>query len=332
MSLFVFKSGDRMTGYLNLTSSVFNTNDAINKKYVDDIFVINTDNLPISGGLMSGYLNVLNPLSNKHTASKEYVDSLKISSSDYLEISGGSLSGFLTVLTPTVSSHVSTKKYVDDLESKYVKTTGSKVTPNFITLNYSLTNSLSNWAITKKYVDDSIQNLSLYVPTTGNKIMTGNLIPYNIFLQNNEIVNKDYSDKWITTENVKLSGDIASNIQLKRFTEKLITINHATDSNISLNLNLGNLFFVNLSSNCTGFNITNVNINNVYYVTLNIVQKKTVSPFATVNWSVNSSDILWEKGNINTIPTITQTADKVDVFTLIHKGGTWYGINAGQNR
>jgi len=331
MSLFVLKSGDRMTGYLNLTSSVFNTNDAINKKYIDDIFVINTDYLPISGGLMSGYLNVLKPLSSKHTASKEYVDSLKLSISDYLAISGGSLSGYLTVSNPTISSHVSNKLYVDDFSDKYVKLNGSRVTPNFVTLNYSLINALPNWAVTKQYVDDTFDNTNQYVPISGNKLMTGNLTAHNIFLQNNEVVNKSYVDKVISTENVKLSGDTASNTQLKRFTEKLTTINHTTNSNITLNSNLGNSFFINLTGNCTGFDVINISPNNVYYLTLSIVQKKTVSPFATVNWSVNGSEILWEKAN-TIIPTITQTANKLDVFTLIHKSGTWYGINAGQNR
>ena len=66
-------------------------------------------------------------------------------------------------------------------------------------------------------------------------------------------------------------------------------------------------------------------------MTLNVIQKKTTSPYSTVNWSINGSPILWEKANIS-IPTITPIANKVDVFTLIHKGGTWYGINAGQNR
>jgi hypothetical protein len=634
MSLFVLKSGDRMTGYLNLTSSVFNTNDAINKKYVDDIFIKNTYYLPISGGLMSGYLNVLNPLRSNHTASKEYVDSLKISSSDYLQVSGGSLSSYLTVLYPTISSHVSNKLYVDDFSDKYVKLNGSRVTPNFVTLNYSLTNASSNWAITKQYVDDIFEGTNLYVPISGNKLMTGNLIPYvrtpvevrgilspvihfqvlsngdiyilekdksiltkytkstdkitllydysgtidtfriveednalyyakqlvgglvgifqirktnlnnpilddnqefftsynsgttqgtfevdrtNIYIsfftnnissgrqaygiiklidktstilqyiqwnnapfgtnktydiygisipedlnsqfyyietkdfnttaansqifrvnksdhsinsrlyvnnfdptidyfrcnrmiinynndifrfnpsdnkfykngtvywstgykgfytiKNNiiyastdndgiyiihtdstslsstkiipytnipinipskdsldkEVVNKNYVDIMISTENVKLSGDTASNTQLKRFTEKLTTINHTTNSNITLNSNLGNSFFINLNGNCTGFDVINLSPNNVYYLTLSIVQKKTVSPFATVNWSVNGSTILWEKAN-TIIPSITQTADKLDVFTLIHKKGTWYGINAGQNR
>jgi hypothetical protein len=331
MSLFVLKSGDRMTGYLNLTSSVFNTNDAINKKYVDDIFIKNTYYLPISGGLMSGYLNVLNPLRSNHTASKEYVDSLKISSSDYLQVSGGSLSSYLTVLYPTISSHVSNKLYVDDFSDKYVKLNGSKVTPNFVTLNYSLTNASSNWAITKQYVDDIFEGTNLYVPISGNKLMSGNLTAHNIFSQNNEVVNKSYVDKMISTENVKLSGDTASNIQLKRFTEKLTTINHTTESNIILNSKSGNSFFINLNANCTGFDVINISPNNVYYLTLSIVQKKTVSPFATVNWSVNGSTILWEKGN-TIIPSITQIADKVDVFTLIHKKGTWYGINAGQNR
>jgi len=331
MSLFVLKSGDRMTGYLNLTSSVFNTNDAVNKKYVDNIFVISNEYLPISGGSMSGYLNVLKPLSSRHVASKEYVDSLRLLASNYLAISGGTLNDYLNVLSPTVSSHVSTKKYVDDLSDKYVKLTGSQVTPNFVTLNYPLTNALSNWAITKQYVDDKFDNTNRYVPITGNKALSGDLITHDVFTQNNELVNKNYVDTLISTENVKLTGDTASNPQLKRFTEKLITINHSTNSNIILNANLGNAFYVNLSANCTGFDTININPNNVYYMTLNVIQKKTTSPYSTVNWSINGSPILWEKANIS-IPTITPIANKVDVFTLIHKGGTWYGINAGQNR
>ena len=331
MSVFVLKSGDRMTGYLNLTSSVFNTNDAINKKYVDDIFVIGNEYLPISGGLMSGYLNVLNPSNSRHVASKAYVDSLKLNTSDYLSISGGILSGYLTVLNPTVSSHVSTKIYVDNFSDKYVKLTGSKVTPNFVTLNYSLTNALSNWAVTKQYVDDIFKDSNSYVPISGNKTMTGNLLVYDVFSQNNEVINKNYVDEKISPDNVKISGDTSSNAQLKRFTEKLITINHTTNSNISLNTNLGNSFLINLSANCTGFDISNISPDNVYYITLNIVQKKTSSPYSSISWIVNNSSILWEKGSI-VIPTITNSVDKVDIFTLIHKGGTWYGINAGQNR
>jgi hypothetical protein len=274
---------------------------------------------------------VLNPLSSRHAASKQYVDSFKLSISDYLAISGGSLSDYLTVLYPTISSHVSNKLYVDNFSDKYVKLNGSRVTPDFVTLNYSLINALPNWAVTKQYVDDTYNNTNRYVPISGNKLMTGNLTAHNIFLQNNEVVNKSYVDIMISTENVKLSGDTASNTQLKRFTETLTTINHTTNSNITLNSNSCNSFFINLTGNCTGFDVINISPNNVYYLTLSIVQKKTASPFATVNWTINGSTILWEKAN-TIIPTITQAAGKVDVFTLIHKKGTWYGINAGQNR
>lgn len=330
MSLFVLRSGDRMTGNLVLTSNSFNTNDIVNKNYIDNIFV-NNNFIPISGGNLTGYLSVLDPTDNNHVVSKKYVDSLSLSASDYLPISGGILNGFLTVLSPTFSSHTSTKKYVDNLEASYVKTTGSKVTPNFVTLNYSLENSFLNSSITKKYVDDTFNGLNLFVPTTGNKALTGNLITHDIFTSKNEVVNKNYVDLMIPSSNVFLSGGIASNTQLKRFTEKLTTINHSTESNISLNVNYKNSFFINLNANCTGFDISNINPNNVYYLTINVLQKKTSSPFANIIWTVNGSTILWEKGNAS-IPIITPTVDKLDTFTLIHKTGTWYGINAGQNR
>lgn len=113
--------------------------DAYNKAHSE------MDNyLPLSGGTMSGQLNMGNhKIANLSTGgvdtsatNKGYVDA---ADAKKLNLSGGTMTGALNVVEPTEDSNATTKKYVDDAiasssgEGKYVLKTGDTMT-GYLTL------------------------------------------------------------------------------------------------------------------------------------------------------------------------------------------------------
>ena len=171
---YVKKSGDTMTGALNLPAPTADAN-AANKKYVDDADTVlnaaiqaETKNretaitgvlqqigeletgiegdlagyLPLTGGTMTGALNVQTPTKDANAATKKYVDDkdAELSAaiqkevqdrktaisgiqteidgvtgdlSGYLPLTGGTMTGALNVQTPTEDANAATKAYVD---------------------------------------------------------------------------------------------------------------------------------------------------------------------------------------------------------------------------
>lgn len=97
-----------------------------------------TGYVPVTGGTLTGALNVVEPTEDANAASKGYVDSeinsLNIAQyatisaltaglatkantedlNDYLPIAGGTLTGALSVLAPTENAHAANKQYVDN--------------------------------------------------------------------------------------------------------------------------------------------------------------------------------------------------------------------------
>ena len=178
---YVKKSGDTMTGALNLPAPTENAN-AANKKYVDDADAI------------------LNAAIQKEVQDRETaiegiqteIDDVTGDLSGYLPLTGGTMTGALNVKTPTEDANAATKKYVDDavqnatdpeLEGRvealetsqatqdteianlkngstalpYIKDTGDTVTGTYDFTGADLTvktPTADGDAVNKKYVDD----------------------------------------------------------------------------------------------------------------------------------------------------------------------------------
>ena len=232
---YVKKAGDTMTGALNLPAPTENAN-AANKKYVDDADAVlnaaiqaETKNretaingvlqqigeletgiegdlsgyLPLTGGTMTGALNVQTPTEDANAATKKYVDSkitdLKTGATPlpYIKDNGDTVTGTynftgadLTVKTPTADASPATKAYVDTkitgLENgstalPYVKKAGDSMTgvlsmgnnkvtyvadptENGDAVNYKTMNAM------KADLESQIENLSGLLETANQKI------------------------------------------------------------------------------------------------------------------------------------------------------------------
>ena len=310
---YVKKAGDTMAGDLNMGSYMVSqiskpteNQHVTNKKYVDDANAVlnaaiqaETKNretaitgvlqqigeletgiegdlagyLPLTGGTMTGALNLPAPTENANAANKKYVDDADAvlnaaiqkevqdretaiegiqteidgvtgDLSGYLPLTGGTMTGALNVQTPTEDANAATKKYVDDavqnatdpelagrveaLETSqaqqdteianlkngttalpYIKDTGDTVTGTYNFTGADLTvktpTAEANPA-TKAYVDSKITNLENgstalpYVKKAGDS-MTGALNMSNNKVtnvadptENGDAVNKKYVD------------------------------------------------------------------------------------------------------------------------------------------
>lgn len=100
---YVKKAGDTMTGALNLPAPTENAN-AANKKYVDDAAtVLNADIQAETKNRETAIAGVL-----------QQIQELEGDLTGYLPLTGGTMTGALNVQTPTEDANAATKKYVDD--------------------------------------------------------------------------------------------------------------------------------------------------------------------------------------------------------------------------
>jgi len=299
---FVRLAGNTMTGFLSANADPVLPNHVANKKYVDDN--INTGKfVPLSGGSMTGFLSAhADPLLQGHAATKKYVDD-KLSPTLYLPISGGTMTGALSVNTPTLSGHAASKSYVDSKvpSTAYIPLTGGALTGPLSALQPSQPSHVA----TKKYVDDN-STLGIFLPLSGGS-MTGNLV---------------------------LSG----------YSETLHSKVMTTDDQVSLILgspyntgtSISNNIEISLGGNITGFNITPNNLANdiIITFTLFITQKGTLtSGFKNVTWTTveptSTVPIYWADGLAG--PTITKVENRTDIVTISKINGKWYGFSSGQN-
>lgn len=104
---YVKKSGDTMTGALNLPAPTENDN-AANKKYVDDAdAVLNAAIQAETKNRETAITGVLQQIGELETG-------LEGDLAGYLPLTGGTMTGALNVQTPTEDSNAATKKYVDE--------------------------------------------------------------------------------------------------------------------------------------------------------------------------------------------------------------------------
>ena len=217
---YVKKAGDTMTGALNLPAPTADAN-ATNKKYVDGAdAVLNAAIQAETKNRETAITGVLQQIGELETG-------IEGDLAGYLPLTGGTMTGALNVTTPTEDANAATKKYVDDavqnatdpelagrveaLETSqaqqdteisnlkngttalpYIKDTGDTVTGTYDFTGADLTVKTSNAdasPATKVYVDTKIRNIKNgstalpYVKKSGDS-MTGALN-----MSNNKVTN-----------------------------------------------------------------------------------------------------------------------------------------------
>lgn len=100
---YVKKAGDTMTGALNLPAPTENAN-AANKKYVDDADAV------LNAAIQKEVQDRTTAIAGIQTE----IDGVTGDLSGYLPLTGGTMTGALNVQTPTEAANAATKKYVDD--------------------------------------------------------------------------------------------------------------------------------------------------------------------------------------------------------------------------
>ena len=100
---YVKKSGDTMSGALNLPAPTENAN-AANKKYVDDADAV----------LDAAIKKEVKDRETAIAGIQTEIDGVTGDLSGYLPLTGGTMTGALNVQTPTEDANAATKKYVDD--------------------------------------------------------------------------------------------------------------------------------------------------------------------------------------------------------------------------
>jgi hypothetical protein len=107
---------------------------------------------------------------------------------------------------------------------------------------------------------------------------------------------------------------------------KEVYSNAIISSNIlTLNLNNGNIFNILLNANILTITISNIP-SSTHNISFTIIFTADGTARA-VNWP---NTVIWPSGNA---PSITSTANKIDVFSFTSNdgGSTWIGFVGGQN-
>lgn len=169
----------------------------------------------------------------------------------------------------------------------------------------------------------SIPNTSNYVLKSGDT-MTGALTLPSDPTQNLQAATKQYADKFNPFGKfLPLSGgEMTGSLILKGFSEK--SNNITGNGNVTLNLDNGNTFPINLTGNITGFTLGGTIPTDSFSITVFITQTSTF----TVNFTIGGTAIKWANG---IAPSMTTTNGKTDVFAFTKVGANWYGFTGGQN-
>lgn len=184
---YVKKAGDTMTGALNLPAPTENAN-AANKKYVDDADAV------LNAAIQAETKNRETAITGVLQQIQELETGLEGDLTGYLPLTGGTMSGALNVQTPTEDDNAATKAYVDsgiaNLENgstalPYVKKTGDVMSGSLNMSNNKVTNvadpTADGDAVNKKYVDEHVPTITgphghlefvdaCYLATTGKQV------------------------------------------------------------------------------------------------------------------------------------------------------------------
>jgi hypothetical protein len=168
------------------------------------------------------------------------------------------------------------------------------------------------------------------IPSTANYIlksgdtMTGSLVLAADPTQNLHAAPKQYVDKFNPFGKfLPLSGgEMTGSLVLKGFSEKSSFLTGT--GSVSLNLDNGNTFPINLTGNITGFTLAGTIPTDSFSITMFITQTGTF----TVNFTIAGISVKWANG---VIPVVNTTTGKTDVFAFTKVGSDWYGFIGGQN-
>lgn len=326
LSNYILKTGDIMSGALTLNGDPTLPNHTVNKQYADRFNPMGKY-LPLSGGSMTGVLNVLTPTFSSHAVTKKYVDDITGDVSKYVPLSGGTMTGYLSVLEPTLLNHPATKKYVDDKipTGPFLPLSGGTMTG---ALSVLLVPTLSSHAVSKKYVDDKAPS-SLFVPLSGGK-MTGALNVLAPTLSTHAATKKYVDDKSPQNLYVPLAGGVMTG--LLTLQDVNFKVNKYNTSIYSILDITGNVIFITLNSNIISFNYGLPSDTYTKQFILFIQQKGTTTMYNVNSWQIGTKTIIWEDGNyIEAGPIITPITDKIDIFKFIYINNNWYGFIIGQN-
>lgn len=223
------------------------------------------------------------------------------------------------------------KQYVDGrIDNKFVPLSGNvgnTMTGLLILKEDPTTGSDAKQAATKKYVDDKINSVPT-VDTTSFLKKDGTVtmdVSKNLTLGTGAVPSLDYHAvplKHLNDNFLKLSGGtLTGSLILKGFSEKSASITGT--GAVSLDMNAGNTFPINLTGNITGFTLTNAPSDS-FSITMFITQTAAF----TVVWSIGGVVVKWAGG---IVPVVTTTATKTDVFCFTKVGSVWYGFTGGQS-
>jgi hypothetical protein len=169
----------------------------------------------------------------------------------------------------------------------------------------------------------TIPNTANYVLKSGDTMTGALVLPFDPTLPLHSVT-KQYADKFDPSgKYLPLSGgSMNGSLVLKGFSEKSSLITGT--GLVSLNLDNGNTFPINLTGNVTGFTLGGTIPTDTFSITMFITQTGTF----TVNFTIGGTVVKWANG---IIPIVNTTSGKTDVFAFTKIGANWYGFNGGQN-
>jgi hypothetical protein len=168
------------------------------------------------------------------------------------------------------------------------------------------------------------------IPNTANYVLkSGDVMTGALSLNGDPVINlhatpKQYVDKFNPFGKfLPLSGgEMTGSLILKGFSEK--STNITGTGNVSLNLDNGNTFPINLTGNITGFTLTGTVPTDSFSITLFITQTGTFN----VTFTIGATPVKWANG---VTPSMTTSNGKTDVYAFTKIGANWYGFIGGQN-
>jgi hypothetical protein len=168
-----------------------------------------------------------------------------------------------------------------------------------------------------------LPNTANYVLKSGDT-MTGALVLPSDPTQNLQAAPKQYVDKFNPFGKfLPLSGgEMTGSLVLKGFSEKSTFVTGT--GSVSLNLDNGNTFPINLTGNITGFTLAGTVPTDSFSITMFITQTAAFS----ITFTIGGTAVKWANG---IAPTMTNTSGKTDVFAFTKIGANWYGFIGGQN-
>lgn len=104
------------------------------------------------------------------------------------------------------------------------------------------------------------------------------------------------------------------------------TVTHSSSGGLTLNLNSGNIIYLNQGANATSVTISSAT--NGKATSFSIIRKNTAGSALSITWG---SAFKWPSGG--TAPTLTNTSNAIDILTFItfDGGSTIYAIKTGTN-